>query len=302
MREKSLETENGSFFFQEYPDRIVITGTADAARRLVIPEQIAGRPVRGIYKKAFFNRSDLCAVSLPAALLEIGGWAFAHCVNLERVELAGRKVQMDKDPFLGCMRLKEICLPAGETSRDAGQVAPLLAAAAVRMEDPHLFSIAEAGEREWLDKWDARMLVILREPDESGFEKNVLTGEEDYASTDFERFVREKRKAKARLAYLRLLNPCGLSQDIRRELETFLQTHTKGCASEESWQVLWQEHGEEPPYYELFAALGCVTRQNLDGLLRDLQKEHPEMKAYLMRYQAETLGYSDYFSSLSLDL
>ena len=182
------------------------------------------------------------------------------------------------------------------------KIAALLAAAAVRMEDPHLFSIADAGSEEWLKKWDARMLVILREPDAAGFEKNVLTGEEDYTSTDFNRFTNEKRRAKARLAFLRLLNPYGMPEEIRLELEDFLRSHTKGCPTEEAWEVLLLEHAEERPYYALFAELDCVTADNFDAILQDMKEEHPEMKAYLMRYKEEKLGYTDFFDSLSLDL
>ena len=309
MEEGKWKTDGVVFRYQKSRGNVAILGMEGSVARLHIPESIDGGQVTEICKKAFFNCRSLRQIWLPDSLEEVGSWAFAHCVNLERVELPWKTLRMGKDPFLGSERLGEIFLrrreeegeKRGPGQADSAQIAPLLAAAAVRMEDPHLFSLKDAGSAGWIRRWDARMLVLLREPDASGFEKNVLTGEEDYASTDFERFVREKRKAKARLAFLRLRYSCGLPEEIRKELEAYLTEHTKGCASEESWQVLLEEYGEEPAYYRLFAGLGCVTAENLDGMLRDIGENYPEMKAYFMRYREEKLGYGDFFSSLSLD-
>lgn len=301
MQENRLELEGGSLLWRENRGRVTILGMEGKLLRLRVPEEIEGHPVTEIYKKAFFNCGSLRALFLPDALEEVGSWAFAHCARLEQVRMPWKELRLGQDLFLGSDRLAGIRLErAGEEASDAA-IAALLAAAATRMDDPHLFSISEAGSAEWLKKWDARMLVILREPDAAGFEKNVLTGEEDYASTDFNRFTSEKRRAKARLAFLRLLHPCGLPEEIRRELEDFLRGHTKGCPAEEAWQVLLLEHAEEPPYYMLFAELGCVTADNFDAILQDMKEEYPEMKAYLMRYKEEKLGYTDFFDSLSLE-
>ncbi len=337
MRENRLELEGGSLLWRENRGRATVLGMEGTILRLTVPDRIEEYPVTEIYKKAFFNCSSLRSLTLPDTLEEIGGWAFAHCTKLEQVRMPWKELRLGKDLFIGSERLSRIELrrvgtvvaasgsdqtarsgPEGNgVSREkpgAGgasetqeknlgvKIAALLAAAAARMEDPHLFSISEAGSEEWLKKWDARMLVILREPDAAGFEKNVLTGEEDYASTDFNRFTNEKRRAKARLAFLRLLNPYGLPEEIRRELEDFLRSHTKGCPTEEAWEVLLLEHAEEQPYYALFAELDCVTADNFDAILQDMKEEHPEMKAYLMRYKEEKLGYTDFFDSLSLDL
>lgn len=184
---------------------------------------------------------------------------------------------------------------------DGREVSRLLAVAATKMEDPHLFRIEEAGTAEWLKKWDARMMVLMHEDDNDGYDKQVLAGEEDYEKTDQVRYRNLKRQAKVRLALLRLLHRCGLAEETRAELEEYLREHTKGCHSEETWEVVLGEFGDEKEYYELFAQLGCVTEDNFDGLLEDIGDSHTEMKAYFMRYKEENLGYRDFFDELSLD-
>ena len=46
----------------------------------------------------------------------------------------------------------------------------------------------------------------------------------------------------------------------------------------------------------------CITKDNFDGFLEDLNDNYPEMKAFLMKYKEETLGYVDFFESLTLEL
>lgn len=332
MQEKKLDVRDGRLLYTEQAGKTAILGFEGNASRLTVPALIGDKPVTEIYKKAFFNCRYLRFLTLPATLEKIDSWAFAHCPQLERVELPRRSMALGKDLFIGSDRLREIALFKPEESgggsaaeEDCGcrpgreaedgvsskeencvlcretEVARLLAVAATRMEDPHLFAIEEAGTAEWLKKWDARMLVLMHEDDNDGYEKQVLAGEEDYEKTDQVRFRNLKRQFKVRLAFLRLLHPCGLADETQKELEEYLRAHTKGCRSEETWEVVLQEYGEDKPGYELFAALGCVTKENFDALLQDIGEGHTEMKAYLMRYKEEKLGYQDFFDALSLD-
>ena len=45
-----------------------------------------------------------------------------------------------------------------------------------------------------------------------------------------------------------------------------------------------------------------ITNENFDGFLEDFKDNYPEMKAFLMKYKEETLGYGDFFGALSLEL
>lgn len=151
-----------------------------------------------------------------------------------------------------------------------------------------------------MEKWDARMLTVLRSADNEGYSKQVLCGEEDYGSTDAAAYESGRRRRKVRLLLLRLLYSRGLSGEHRREMEEYLKNHTRGCEHEETWQVVLTEHGEESAYYRLFAELDCISEENFSLLLADVGDGYPELKAYLMRYKEEKLGYQDFFAGLDL--
>lgn len=323
MLERELELSGGSIHYRIDKELVTITGYNGMASELTIPQTIENFSVVGIEKKAFLSKKHLRRVVLPMGIQSIGEWAFAYCSNLEEVELGaqcdlGGRLTANGDAvdvnsqdmrgipqpmsfgravFLDCPNLKKITIPT--MSEDA---AHLLAAAVSKMDAYYLLDVAEVGSAEWLGKWDARMMTLLHIPDKDGYSKQVLCGEEDYGSTDFQAYLRMRRKSKVRLILTRLLYSCGLADGLREELEEYLVSHTSGCDSEEAWEVIRTEHGEDRSYYELFARIGCVHEENLDSILADIGEHYPEMKAYFMRVKAEQIGYNDFFQELSLDL
>ncbi len=156
------------------------------------------------------------------------------------------------------------------------------------------------GSPEWLKKWDARLEAVMRMEDQEGYSKQVLCGEEDYGSTDLGAFLQAKRRKKVRLAMLRLLCDEGLSDGMRKYLEEYLTAHTKGCESEESWQVVLEEGETHPEYTQLFLQLGCANRQNIGDMIRQMKEDQPQLRASFLRYQQERLGREDFFEGLSL--
>lgn len=275
--------------------------TLDFTGDVKMPEELDGCPVHAIERKMFLSKKNLRKVTVPACVTEVGDWAFAYCDNLHTAVFEGNPV-FGRAVFLECKGLKYLYV--GTTPETAGgegaSVAALLAAAVTVADAPYLLDAQEAGSEEWLQKWDARMLVILQSPDTEGYSKQVLCGEEDYGSTDLTAYISNRRKWKVRLAFLRLLNPVGLEEDMRRELETYLQEHTKGCEGEETWKVVLEEHGDDRIYYQKFADLGCITEENFDSLLADVGEDKPELRAYLIRYKSEQFGVSDFFGGLDL--
>lgn len=305
MQEKELKIAGGSLFYQIQKNEVCILrfqadrmGGAGAAAlgELRIPEQVEGMPVTSIGKKAFLSKKYLRRVILPDTIKEVGDWAFAYCSGLKEVELPKREISFGKSVFLECEALEFLRVRENQ----ADMTAALLAAAVTVGEAYYLLDICEAGSREWLAKWDARMLTVIHTPDQEGFSKQILCGEEDYGSTDLNAYISHRRKMKLRLMLLRLLYPFGLDGDIREELQSYLKSHTKGCDSEETWEVVLKEHGEDREYYGLFAELGCVNRENLDGILQDIGENYPEMKAFFIRYQEENMGQGDFFGGLEL--
>lgn len=293
--EKEVSTAGGRLYYAARGEGAVITGCTKVAGELVIPGSIEGLMVIGIEKKAFLSQKQLRAVCLPDTLKYVGDWAFAFCDRLERVEFGDREISFGKAVFLDCdgLRFLEI---RGREETDA----VLLAAAVTLCDAAYLLNVRDVGSAEWLAKWDARMLTLLHMPDSEGYSRQVLCGEEDYGSTDLNAYLSDRRKGKVRLALLRLLYPKGLEAETGRELEQYLCAHTKGCKGEETWQIILEEHGNDREFYELFAKLGCINKDNIEGILQDIGEKEPEMKAYFLRYQQEHLGYGDFFADLAL--
>lgn len=340
MPEKTLNIENGTISYSIEQEKAIITGFQGFSANLTVPSQIEGAPVAAIHRKAFLSCKTLCSVLLPHSLEEVGDWAFAHCDSLTELSFPRQQIRFGRAVFKDCGSLKRIavrerahevqaedsakedcqglrrmmtgktenracgaCL-SGTGDRATAMVSPfaeLLAAAVTMLEAPYLLDIPMAGSREWLEQWDIRLLSILRAPDAEGYISQSVYGEEDYIGTDLEEFTSKKRKTKVRLSFLRLLHPQCLSPALKEELEQYLRSLTKGQSTEETWQVIRQEHGSHHEYYSLFAELGCVTEDNLDGILEDMGEDSPEMKAFFLKYAGERRGSAqDFFQGLEL--
>lgn len=298
MQERELELAGGSLHYVIEKDKAHITGFHGQAADLVIPGALEGYPVAEIGKKAFLSKKRLRRITLPESLEAVGDWAFACCANLVEAVFPEKNIRFGKNVFLECVCLDRIS--QGE-HRESGRFQPELLAAAVRdMDAYYLLELPAVGSGEWLSKWDARLAALLGAPDQEGYSRQVLCGEEDYGSTDLAAYISERRKGKIRLSLLRLLHPRGLTASFRGKLEDYLRNYTKGGEGDETWQVILREHGEARAYYGLFAELGCVTGENLDGILADIGENDPEMKAFFLRYQEEKLGGSDFFDTLEL--
>ncbi len=285
----------GRLSYQPGKRGIHITEYHGLANEVQVPEQIENTPVTVVEKKAFLSKKNLRRVILPVTVEEVGDWAFAYCDHLTEVAFAGEEVHLGRSVFLECGQLEFLRI-AGKDDATAA----LLAAAVTTAQAPYLLDLSEAGGSAWLAKWDARMLAILHSDDMEGYSRQVLCGEEDYGSTDPGAYTGGRRRIKVRLALLRLLYDRDLSESVRTELTEYLVSHRKGCESEETWQVVLEEHGDDRAYYQLLTDLGCVTPENFAGMLNDMGEEHPEMKAFLLRFQANELQQDDFFDSLDL--
>lgn len=296
MQEKQLEIEGGILYYELAGEKVHIVGYQGSGARVEVPTEIEGYPVTEIGRKAFLSKKSLHTIILPAMVEEIGDWAFAYCAGLVQISFPARKVRFGKAVFKECGRLGRIEI---RTPKEKG-IPELLAAAVSVMDAYYLLDLPEAGSVEWLAKWDARLAAILQTPDQEGYSKQVLCGEEDYGSTDLDAFTSNRRKEKVRLAFLRLLYTQELSVSSKVELEDYLRSHTKGQPGEETWLVLREEHGNDREYYELFSELSCIHTDNFDAILRDIGEEYPEMKVFFMRLREGQVCAEDFFAELEL--
>lgn len=295
----------GSIYYRKEAEGIYITRYRGRIKELIIPDRIEDTLVVGIKKKSFLGCKSLQFVKLPSYLSNMEEWAFAQCSFLETVVMPKRDIVFGQGVFFKDKRLRHLYLFEENGSlpkmfsAEETQYADLFAASLQVLKADYLLNPLAVGTKEWIDKWDFRMLTILHEEDEEGYHKMVLCGEEDL-SANFEEYLAENRRRKARLSFIRLLNPIGMAAETKDELVKYLQEHTKGCESEAAWEVVSKEFGDERPYFELLLELGCITNDNFDGMLSDLGDRHAETKAYLINHREEHIGTEDFFDSLML--
>ncbi len=293
MREQ--EVKGGSLEYTVFEDGVCVTVCNVREGRFEIPDFIEERAVIRIGKKAALSNKILQELVLPVSLQEVGDWAFAHCDKLKEVLIPKNEIRFGKGVFKDCRSLCHLKLRENENEKLAG----LLASVPVMLEADYLLSLPEAGEKNWLQKLDARLKTLLDKPDKEGYSKQILCGEEDLmASLDV--YLNERRKQKARLCYMRLLNDMGLKAELKEQLQKYIRENAGGCLSEAAWEVVLKEHGDEREYYQVYAAAGGITGENFDKLLLDMGESHPEMKAWLIRYKEDNGHEEDFFAGLSL--
>ncbi len=317
IQEERVGTAEGALMIKHYKKGLEVVRYEGEDIYLTIPETavISGTEgtILSIGKKAMLSCKNLRRVRLPAGIEEVDDWAFAYCDELREIYLPKKAIRFGRGIFRECGKLRSVTVEGNPPD-----IGGLLAASVTLLDAPYLFDPVRSGDREWLEQWDSRMLQILRAPDQEGYSKMVLCGEEDYGSKEnnLDYFLSQKRKSKVRIAFMRLQSPLGLKQETRQELEEYLRSHTAGSgekegsgetkqgdggALDETWQVLHKEHGEDSGYYKLFTGIGCLTAENFDRILADIGEDYPEMKAWFLKYKEEKIGYQDFFEGLSLD-
>ncbi|MEY8265531.1 leucine-rich repeat protein [Lachnospiraceae bacterium 64-25] len=297
--DKELEIEGGCLSYRTCGNEVTVLSGRVSGSSIKIPEKIEGIPVTKLEKKAFLSCKNLKEVYLPRGLKEIGDWTFAYCSALERVWMPKVKMDLGRGIFKECERLVSICHLDGDSLRKQ-QTGYLLGAVPIKLEADYLFTPEQAGEVQWLSRFDDKLKEFLARPDEEGYTKMVYCGEEDIVA-NMDLFLAERRREKARLCFLRLINDVELKDEFKKELSGYLAAHTVGCASQAAWEVVFLEHGNEQEYYEAFTGAGCFGEENYDQILSCMGERYPEMKGYLMRYKAQQLESTDFFDLLSLD-
>lgn len=304
-READLEIEGGKLRIGIQDGEAAILSIRITQSRVVIPDMAAVLdterevPITKIERKAFLSCRQLREISLPEQLREIGDWAFAYCSNLTNVWLPRRSLSLGKGVFKDCSSLAGVFYLDGHSIPEQ-QSGILLGTVPVKLEAEYLFTPGEAGSRSWIARYDAKLQEFLNQPDEDGYTRMVYCGEEDIMA-NMDLYLAERRRAKSRLCFLRLINSVELEEEFRQELIQYLRAHTKGCESEAAWEVVYEEHGSEQEYYEIFTEAGCVTETNYDAILSTMGDQYPEMKGFLMRYHSEKMDAVDFFDLLSLD-
>lgn len=300
---QEINTDYGSIEVTVSEDNVMLTGYRGKDISLTVPEQIESKPVTVIGKKAFLGAKSLQELFLPKSITTIQEWAFASCSSLEKLSLPRKKLAVGQGILKDCVKLEQIVVTGDSDSMiltEPEDTSYLLAAVMNKLDAFYLFDTIAAGSRQWLEQWDARMMSLMTQKDTEGFSKMLLCGEEDYGSREnnLDYYVEQRRRFKVRLAMLRLMYDAGLQDDVKEKLLSYLRTHTKGEASEETWKVVLEEHGDDKRYYQFLLDSGCITADNFDAVLTDMGERHTEMKAFLMNCQGAQMKKEDAFAGL----
>lgn len=297
---ENLGGDGGQFAVIPHKNGYAIKRYRGIGETIVVPSEIDGKPVTAIERKAFLSCKTIRSITLPAAIEEVGDWAFAHAEQLRTITIPHHMLSRGKELFLGCKRLREIVLDGTmeEKALRASQgLGRMLALAVTILHDYFLFDPVDAGSDEWVRRWDEKLMGLIQLDDLDGFEELWTCGEEDYEGKDYDikSYPVEKRKMKLRVVYFRLLYPYKISDAVGKALKEYL-TDTP-----EAWELITEEHQNDLEYYRVFAESGCITEENFDGLLEDIKDGSAEIKAYLLRYKEKHFAVKDAFASFELD-
>lgn len=286
----------GQLEYTLYKNGVSIKRYRGIAERVSVPEYIEGKPVMAIERKAFLSCKSIREIVLPKTIEEIGDWAFAHAEQLRTITIPNHALTRGKELFLGCVRLKEILVDTRDELNALG-LGRMLSIAVTVLRDYFLFDPLDFGKDEWVERWDSKLLDLIRLDDLEGFEELWTCGEEDYEGKDYDikSYPVEKRKMKLRIVYFRLLHPYKLSQQMESVLTEYLRS------ASESWEIIKEEHTNDLEYYKIFANAGCITEENFDVLLADLADSGAEIKAYMLKYKDEHFEKQDVFSEFDLE-
>lgn len=268
-----------------------------------------GIPVTEIKAKAFLSRKSVHKLIIGDSVQKVGDWAFAHMENLEILELPRHEMKWGKQVFLGCKNLMQIQI-AGDESENAAT--PWLLASAIRvLKEESLLTPEIAGScvshREWLKKYDEKLIRFLESPDEEGFDP-VFIGWFNVEDVDDQlpRHLEKRRREKTELVLQRLLYPDHLAAGDEEILKDYLKDHMPGEGKKDHTTVFdvlcdrEKEYGQDIRYMHILEREDLMTEQILDALLDRMESPSAEVKAFLLNKKAESAQTKDFFEEFEL--
>ena len=109
---ENTETKTvGALTYQLEADRAIVTQCDKSAEEVVIPSEIAGKPVLQIAEDAFQFCENLTSVEIPDTVQTIGKNAFWSCHKLQHVTLPKNLAAVGENCFRSCGLLAELEIP-----------------------------------------------------------------------------------------------------------------------------------------------------------------------------------------------
>lgn len=94
---------------------VEITGYKGDAKKLIIPAEIDGKPVKRIFNKSFYGNTSVEGIYLEDGIEVVCLSAFEKCIKLREVRLSNTLWSIDSGAFKECINLKEIYIPDSVT-------------------------------------------------------------------------------------------------------------------------------------------------------------------------------------------
>lgn len=301
MNQNIIALPSGQLYYEKNRKHIEIISYEGEDTEVIIPKKIENLPVEKIRKKAFLSKKKIRRIVLPDTLAEIGDWAFTYCDQLREVVFPQNRISIGKNIFSGDKHLQSIVISGSIRDKKPG-IEYMLSAAITAFGTYQLLDVEEAGSDEWMRMWDDRLIKMMRQDDFDGYAELLICGEEDYEGKDYDEisYPSRKRMGKVRMAFLRLLHDFGLSEEIKFFLETYLKQHTFGCVDSETWTVLKTEKSDDMDYFRVFEQADCINENNIDNMIHDLGEEQVQLRAALMNYKSEKIGFENQFEEFKL--
>jgi hypothetical protein len=95
---------------------ITITGYSGNPIDVTIPSETNGLPVTTIGGDAFFHRTSLATINIPASVTVIADYAFSECYSLKNVTISAGVTTIANYAFLNCSSLATISIPSSVTT------------------------------------------------------------------------------------------------------------------------------------------------------------------------------------------
>lgn len=150
------QCRSGAWRFRITPDGVCITDYLGHEEELIIPHELAGRPVTEIGDHAFCGCDDVETLLVPSTVRRIGMGAFAFCTELTQVMLPDDLQQLGDYAFCGCEALEEIDIPPALRCIPEGAFQGCFSLKEIWMEDgleeigPRAFRFCRRLRRLWL--------------------------------------------------------------------------------------------------------------------------------------------------------
>ncbi len=119
------ETVNGiSWTYTVSGDKATLVGSSttpscipnSTAGTVTIPSTLGGKTVTSIGYQAFYNCSELTAITIPDSITSISSWAFSGCSGLTSVTIPNSVTSIGAFAFYNCSGLTSVTIPNSVTS------------------------------------------------------------------------------------------------------------------------------------------------------------------------------------------